>query len=56
MAFNTRALMSGEVYSAEPGIFQWGLGGFRIDDTVVIGDTPDILTRAPRDISSQTIL
>lgn len=56
MAFNTRPLMSGEVYSAEPGIFQWGLGGFRIDDTVVIGDTPDILTRAPRDIPSQTIL
>jgi len=43
MSFNSRALLDREVYSAEPGIYEWGLGGFRHDDTVVVGRTPDIL-------------
>jgi len=55
MAFNTRPLMEREVYSAEPGIYQWGLGGFRHDDTVVVGATPEVLTKAPKDLASQTI-
>jgi Xaa-Pro aminopeptidase len=56
MAFNTRPLMEGEVYSAEPGIYEWGLGGFRHDDTVVVGSRPDVLTKSPKDLVSQTIL
>lgn len=52
MAFNERPLMAGEVYSAEPGIYVYGLGGFRIDDTVVVGETPDVLTHAPKDLDS----
>ena len=55
MAFNTRPLMANEVYSAEPGLYEWGLGGFRLDDTVVVGEQPEVLTRAPKDIRSQTI-
>ncbi|QCI67204.1 M24 family metallopeptidase [Phreatobacter stygius] len=55
MAFNTRPLIANEVYSAEPGIYEWGLGGFRHDDTVVVGKTPEILTKAPKDIARQTI-
>ncbi|SEE64457.1 Xaa-Pro aminopeptidase [Rhizobiales bacterium GAS191] len=55
MAFNTRPLMEREVYSAEPGIYQWGLGGFRHDDTVVVGEKPEILTKAPKDLASQTV-
>ena len=55
MAFNHRPLRAGEVYSVEPGIYVYGLGGFRIDDTVVIGTTPDILTQSPRDIASNTL-
>jgi len=55
MAFNTRPLLAGEVYSVEPGIYQWGLCGFRIDDTVVVGDVPEILTKSAKDLSSQTI-
>lgn len=55
MPFNSRALMEREVYSAEPGIYEWGLGGFRHDDTVVVGGTPEILTKAPKDLKSQTI-
>ncbi len=55
MAFNTRPLIEGEVYSAEPGIYEWGLGGFRHDDTVVVGSRPEILTKSPKDLVSQTI-
>lgn len=55
MAFNHRPLLAGEVYSAEPGLYVFGLGGFRHDDTVVVGDVPEVLTQAPRDLRSQTI-
>jgi Xaa-Pro aminopeptidase len=55
MAFNTRALIANEVYSAEPGLYEWGLGGFRLDDSVVVGETPEVLTRAQKDLKSQTI-
>lgn len=56
MAFNHRPLLANEVYSAEPGIYVYGLGGFRKDDTVVVGETPEVLTRSPGDLESQTIL
>ena len=56
MAFNTRPLLEGEVYSAEPGLYVFGLGGFRHDDTVVVGAVPEVLTQAPKDLKSQTIL
>lgn len=55
MAFNTRPLLEREVYSAEPGLYVFGLGGFRHDDTVVVGATPEVLTRAPKDLASQTV-
>jgi Xaa-Pro aminopeptidase len=55
MPFCHRPLLAGEVYSVEPGIYVYGLGGFRIDDTVVIGQTPEIITKAPRDVRSNTI-
>src|ERR1043166_4621305 len=56
MPFCHRPLLAGEVYSVEPGIYVYGLGGFRIDDTAVIGQKPEIITKAPRDIKSNTIL
>lgn len=55
MPFCYRPLLKNEVYSVEPGIYVYGLGGFRIDDTVVIGDAPEIITQAPRDIRTNTI-
>jgi Xaa-Pro aminopeptidase len=55
MAFNPRPLMPNEVYSAEPGIYVFGLGGFRHDDTVIIGETPEVVTQAPRDLDAQTV-
>ena len=56
MAFNHRPLLEREIYSAEPGLYVFGLGGFRHDDTVVVGATPEVLTKAPKDLKSQTIL
>ncbi|HVA35979.1 MAG TPA: Xaa-Pro peptidase family protein [Candidatus Dormibacteraeota bacterium] len=55
MAFNSRPLQAGEVYSIEPGLYVWGLGGFRLDDTVVVGTPPEVLTAAPRDIDSAAL-
>jgi Xaa-Pro aminopeptidase len=54
-AFETRPLMTGEVYSAEPGIYIPGVGGFRHDDTVIVGPEPEVVTRAPRSIEAQTL-
>ena len=55
MAFNPRPLLANEVYSAEPGIYLPGIGGFRHDDTVFVGDTPEVVTKAPRDIERQIV-
>ena len=55
MAFNSRPLLTNEIYSSEPGIYVYGLGGFRIDDMVVVGETPDILTKSSRDINDYII-
>jgi len=55
MPFCHRPLLAGEVFSVEPGIYVYGLGGFRLDDTVVIGEEPELITKAPRDIKSNTI-
>ena len=45
-----------EVYSAEPGIYIYGLGGFRHDDSVVVGaETPEVLTKRSKRIEDQTV-
>ncbi|MDR0203949.1 MAG: Xaa-Pro peptidase family protein [Delftia acidovorans] len=55
MAFNYRTLLAGEVYSSEPGLYVHGLGGFRIDDTVVVADTPEVLVATPKSLAFATI-
>lgn len=55
MAFNHRPLLDNEVYSAEPGLYAWGVGGFRLDDTVVVGPTPRVLTHTPKTLAWATI-
>ncbi|WP_158902257.1 Xaa-Pro peptidase family protein [Burkholderia sp. L27(2015)] len=55
MAFNHRALRADEVYSAEPGLYVFGLGGFRLDDSVVVGEVPEILTTTPKTLAHATI-
>ena len=54
IAFNHRPLLANEVYTIEPGIYLYGVGGFRIDDTVIVGEEPEIITHTPRDIDSAT--
>lgn len=56
MPFNCAPLLPGMVFSVEPGIYEHGLGGFRHDDTVVVGSAPEIITTTARDLKSQTIL
>jgi len=55
MAFNTRPLRANEVYTVEPGIYLPGVGGFRQDDTVVIGDEPEVLTTTPLELDWLTL-
>lgn len=55
MAFNTRPLLAGEVYSAEPGLYVYGLGGFRLDDTVVVGDQPEVIIKTPKTLEFATV-
>lgn len=55
MAFNEAPLRAGEVYTIEPGIYLWGIGGFRVDDTVVVGEPPEVLTTTPRDLEGVTL-
>lgn len=55
MAFCQRPLLDNEVYSAEPGLYVYGVGGFRIDDTVVVGTTPRVLTATPKTLAYATV-
>ncbi|MDE2287300.1 MAG: aminopeptidase P family protein [Burkholderiales bacterium] len=55
MAFNHRPLLANEVYSAEPGLYVFGLGGFRLDDSVVVGSTPEVLTQTPKTLAHATL-
>jgi len=56
MAWDPRPLKTAEVLSSEPGIYIHGLGGFRHDDTVVVGeDEPEVLTRAPKHLEQQIL-
>jgi len=55
MAFNIEPLLDRMCFSIEPGLYQYDLGGFRHDDTVVVGSKPRLLTRTAKDLRSQTV-
>lgn len=56
IAFNYRPLVQNEVWSCEPGIYLYGVGGFRHDDTVIVKKgRAEITTKFPRDLESQTV-
>ncbi len=55
MAFNLRPLLANEVYSSEPGLYVYGLGGFRIDDTVIVGEQPEVLVATPKTLEFATL-
>jgi len=53
--FNESPLRKGEVYSVEPGIYIPGVGGFRIDDTVIVDQEAEIITASDRHIEKMII-
>ena len=56
MPFLHRPFWENEVYSAEPGIYIPGLGGFRHDDTVAVGKTaPELLTKRSKKLEDQIV-
>ncbi|HYM68618.1 MAG TPA: Xaa-Pro peptidase family protein [bacterium] len=56
IAFNFRPLVENEVFSCEPGIYLYSVGGFRHDDTVIVKEgRPEVTTKFPRDLESQTV-
>lgn len=56
MAFNYRPFRENEVYSCEPGIYIYGLGGFRHDDTVIVGkDKPEVITKWSKKLEDQIV-
>jgi Xaa-Pro aminopeptidase len=56
MAFNYRPLMEHEVYSCEPGIYIYGVGGFRQDDTVIVGKSwPEVITKRSKRLDDQIV-
>ena len=56
MAYLHRPFQEREVFSCEPGIYIYGLGGFRHDDTVVVGATePEILTKRSKRLEDQIV-
>jgi Xaa-Pro aminopeptidase len=57
MPFLHRPFMENEVYSCEPGIYVYGLGGFRHDDTVIVGaKQPEVITKRSKRLEDQIVL
>jgi Xaa-Pro aminopeptidase len=56
MPFLHRPFYENEVYSSEPGIYIYGVGGFRQDDTVVVGATaPEVLNKRSKKLEDQIV-
>lgn len=55
MPFLHRPFMEREVYSAEPGIYIYGVGGFRHDDTVIVGEQPEVLNKRSKELKDQIV-
>jgi len=50
-ARSTGTISLGMAITVEPGVYLPGMGGVRIEDTLVVTDAgPRILTEAPRDL------
>jgi Xaa-Pro aminopeptidase len=56
MAFNYREFKKNEVFSCEPGIYIYGVGGFRHDDTVIVGKKhPEVITKRSKKLEDQIV-
>jgi Xaa-Pro aminopeptidase len=48
-------LRAQQMLSVSPGVYEWGTGGFRHSDVVLVGEKPEILTTTPKDLESQIL-
>lgn len=56
VAFNYRPFMENEVWSCEPGVYLYGVGGFRQDDTVIVGKSgPEVITKRSKRFADQIV-
>ena len=56
MPYLHRPFKVNEVFSSEPGIYIWGVGGFRHDDTEIVGkDKPEVITKRSRRLENQIV-
>jgi Xaa-Pro aminopeptidase len=56
IAFNYRPFMENEVWSCEPGIYIYGVGGFRQDDTVIVTrNGPEVITKRSKRFEDQVV-
>jgi Xaa-Pro aminopeptidase len=56
MPFLHRPFREREVFSSEPGIYIWGVGGYRHDDTVFIGaKAPEVVTKRSKKLEDQIV-
>lgn len=56
MPFLHRPFREREVYSSEPGIYIYGVGGFRHDDTVIVGKkAPEVITKRSKKLEDQIV-
>jgi len=52
---NPAPLRANQLLTINPGIYEWGTGGCRHGNVVVVGNKPEILTITPMDLASQTL-
>ena len=56
MPYLQRPFKENEVFSSEPGIYIWGVGGFRHDDTVFVGKKkPEVVTKRSKKLEDQIV-
>ena len=56
MPFLHRPFMERAVYSSEPGIYLYGVGGFRHDDTVIVGaKKSEVITKRSKRLQDQIV-
>jgi len=48
-------LRAKQLITVRPGVYEWGTGGCRHGNVVVVGDRPEVLTTTPMDLASQTL-
>ncbi|HEV7421535.1 MAG TPA: M24 family metallopeptidase, partial [Mycobacterium sp.] len=44
-------LLAGSAVTVEPGVYLPDRGGVRIEDTLVVGAAPELLTRFPKELA-----